>query len=264
MAAAVSRVVVVLPLVPETSATWRPAARCASRFGSIIRPIQPPITDPSPRPAARDRAAAVFDTDEATLARSGSALSRRLPRHVVLSHRLPAASPDPTAPTVSPDDRGTGIRIRPQDCCRRTGGDAGRRPGAATAIMSRRGGWVRPSVLHFRSTIGAQGPRRARAIPGRVRRSCSVFRGASKPGSADRGRPTPSTRLHRVETSSLEGRVGSKFRGWPLTVGGSGVQWGAWRGRGASPAPGDRREGRGGGFRCSSAPTLRASTTRAG
>src|SRR4029453_12970611 len=70
-AAAVSRVVVVLPLVPETRAIARPAARFFSRSGSILRPIQPPITEPSPRPAARDSAAAVRDTEVATLARRG-------------------------------------------------------------------------------------------------------------------------------------------------------------------------------------------------
>src|SRR5262245_61222625 len=71
-AAAVSRVVVVLPLVPETSATCRPAARFASRFGSIIRPSLPPMTDPSPRPVTRDSTAAVRDTELASLVRSGN------------------------------------------------------------------------------------------------------------------------------------------------------------------------------------------------
>src|SRR5688572_30395211 len=77
IAAATRRVVVVLPLVPETSATRRPAARWRSSSGSILRPSQPPITEPSPRPAARDSAAAVLDTEEATLARRG-----RWPRSV--------------------------------------------------------------------------------------------------------------------------------------------------------------------------------------
>ncbi len=72
IAAAVSRVVVVLPLVPETRATCRPAARWLSRSGSILSPIQPPITAPSPRPATRDSAAAVLDTEVASLARNGS------------------------------------------------------------------------------------------------------------------------------------------------------------------------------------------------
>ena len=90
-AAAVSRVVVVLPLVPETRAMARPAARWASRSGSILRPIHPPITEPSPRPAARDSAAAVRDTELATLARRGifaSVTRARLPdRRTRASHR---------------------------------------------------------------------------------------------------------------------------------------------------------------------------------
>src|SRR3954447_20146979 len=75
IAAAVSRVVVVLPLVPEISAISRPAASSASRLGSIMRPIRPPMTDPSPRPVARDSAAAPRDSEEASLARIGSLLS---------------------------------------------------------------------------------------------------------------------------------------------------------------------------------------------
>src|SRR4051812_15212786 len=70
-AAAARRVVVVLPLVPDTRATARPDARWASRSGSILRPIQPPITEPSPRPAALESAAAVFDAVVATMARRG-------------------------------------------------------------------------------------------------------------------------------------------------------------------------------------------------
>src|SRR4051812_48538126 len=70
-AAAVSRVVVVFPLVPETSAICRPVARCASRSGSMINPSRPPITEPSPRPVARDSAAAPLDTVVASLARNG-------------------------------------------------------------------------------------------------------------------------------------------------------------------------------------------------
>src|SRR5690348_7533430 len=75
IAAAVSLVVVVFPLVPEMSAISRPAARFASRLGSIIMPILPPMTAPSPRPVARDRAAAPRDRVVATLARNGSLLS---------------------------------------------------------------------------------------------------------------------------------------------------------------------------------------------
>jgi hypothetical protein len=81
-AAAVSLVVVVLPFVPDTRATARPAARWLSSPGSILRPIQPPITEPSPRPAARERAAAVRETELATFARMGifgSVTRARLP-----------------------------------------------------------------------------------------------------------------------------------------------------------------------------------------
>ncbi|BCJ61162.1 hypothetical protein Jiend_45840 [Micromonospora endophytica] len=73
-----------MPLVPETSAMARPAERWASNSGSILRPIQPPITEPSPRPAARDKAAAVRDTELATFARRGifaSVTRARLPDH---------------------------------------------------------------------------------------------------------------------------------------------------------------------------------------
>ncbi len=70
-AAAVSRVVVVLPLVPEINAILRPTARLASRFGSIMSPILPPMTAPSPRPVARDRAAALRETEVASFDRSG-------------------------------------------------------------------------------------------------------------------------------------------------------------------------------------------------
>src|SRR5271166_3491753 len=54
-AAASSLVVVVLPLVPVTSATRRPAARVASSPGSTSRPARPPATVPLPRPKDRDR-----------------------------------------------------------------------------------------------------------------------------------------------------------------------------------------------------------------
>src|SRR4029450_5219622 len=64
--AAVNRVVVVLPLVADTRAMARPAARGASRCGAVFRPIQPP-----PRPAPPDTAAAVRDPELATLARRG-------------------------------------------------------------------------------------------------------------------------------------------------------------------------------------------------
>src|SRR5215468_11205084 len=68
-AAAVSRVVVVFPLVPEISAIRRPSARWVSRAGSIIMPIRPPMTEPSPRPATRERAATPLVTDAANVVR---------------------------------------------------------------------------------------------------------------------------------------------------------------------------------------------------
>src|SRR5262245_55307424 len=75
IAAAVSLVVVVFPLVPDTSAISRPAARFASRLGSTMSPIRPPMTEPSPRPVARESAAAPRVSDVANLARSGSLFS---------------------------------------------------------------------------------------------------------------------------------------------------------------------------------------------
>src|SRR5262249_18037984 len=71
IAAAGSGVVVVLPFVPEINAISRPAARFARKFGSIMSPRRPPITEPSPRPVIRDNAAALRDTDDASIARSG-------------------------------------------------------------------------------------------------------------------------------------------------------------------------------------------------
>ena len=71
-AALMSRVVVVFPLVPVTSTTRRPAASSASRSGSTRRPMTPPITDPSPRPARRDILPAAPPMVVARRARSGS------------------------------------------------------------------------------------------------------------------------------------------------------------------------------------------------
>src|SRR3984957_13837946 len=53
-AAVTSLVVVVFPLVPVTRMTCRPRASRESRSGFSRRPMTPPITDPSPRPASRD------------------------------------------------------------------------------------------------------------------------------------------------------------------------------------------------------------------
>ena len=81
-AAVISRVVVVLPLVPVTRTTRRPCASRDSRSGSSRRPMMPPMTDPSPFPARRDTVAAAPPTVVASLARIGS-----LERWCVLLHR---------------------------------------------------------------------------------------------------------------------------------------------------------------------------------
>src|SRR5690606_39118834 len=103
IAAVVSRVVVVLPLVPEISAIRRPAARWASRSGSISIPRRPPMTDPSPRPVARDRAPALRDTALASFARSGSRGLVEAPSVTSAAYR-PAAPAGPAAapPRVAP------------------------------------------------------------------------------------------------------------------------------------------------------------------
>src|SRR4051812_34438521 len=99
IAAAVRRVVVVLPLVPEIRAIWRPVASSASRLGSIMRPMRPPMTDPSPRPVARDSAAAPRDSEEASFARIGSLESVISRFHgldgVPLTLPAPGAAPNP-------------------------------------------------------------------------------------------------------------------------------------------------------------------------
>src|ERR1044072_5491930 len=59
-ASAISRVVVVLPLVADTRITSRWFASLLSRSGSRRRATLPPITDPLPRPAAFDTAAAAL------------------------------------------------------------------------------------------------------------------------------------------------------------------------------------------------------------
>ena len=68
----ISRVVVVLPLVPVTRTICRSAASSDSRPGSTRRPMTPPITDPSPRPARRDMRPAAPPSVVATRARIGS------------------------------------------------------------------------------------------------------------------------------------------------------------------------------------------------
>ncbi|GAA3761417.1 hypothetical protein GCM10022379_31600 [Micromonospora maritima] len=64
-----------------------------------MRPIQPPITEPSPRPAARDSAAAVRDTELATFARKGIFAS-------VTRARLPDLGPRQIAADAEPFGRG--------------------------------------------------------------------------------------------------------------------------------------------------------------
>src|SRR6516162_11423742 len=71
-AAVISRVVVVLPLVPVTRTTWRPRASSDSRSGWRRRPMMPPMTEPSPFPASRETVAAAPPTVVASLARIGS------------------------------------------------------------------------------------------------------------------------------------------------------------------------------------------------
>lgn len=75
-ASAISRVVVVLPFVADTRITSRCCASRPSRSGSSLSATRPPITDPLPRPAARDTAAAALPAVTASLARgdNGSVL----------------------------------------------------------------------------------------------------------------------------------------------------------------------------------------------
>src|SRR6201996_6945442 len=96
-----SFVVVVLPLVPVTRTTWRPAVSRDSRSGARRRLMTPPMTEPSPFPARRETVAAAPPTVVATLARIGS-----LRRCWVLSsivgpmlsaHRHPAGGVAPVA-----------------------------------------------------------------------------------------------------------------------------------------------------------------------
>ncbi len=75
-ASAISRVVVVLPLVALTRTTSRCSARVFSRSGSSLSATLPPITDPLPRPAFWDSAAAILPAVTAIFARAGSEASR--------------------------------------------------------------------------------------------------------------------------------------------------------------------------------------------
>jgi hypothetical protein len=63
-------VVVVFPLVPETSAMLRSLARMASSRESMASPARPPMTVPLPRPSRRDIELMVDATFTATDGRS--------------------------------------------------------------------------------------------------------------------------------------------------------------------------------------------------
>ena len=153
-AAAVSRVVVVLPLVPEISAICRPAARLASRFGSIIRPILPPMTDPSPRPVARDSAAALRETDEASFDRSG---------FLVLTRARLAEPSRRFGNEVGPDRRlQVAVLGRGAAAGGQIGADLGqRRPGTSSGVthgVSARNSGLRARVdRHRRRVAGLRG-----------------------------------------------------------------------------------------------------------
>jgi hypothetical protein len=67
-ATVIMRVVVVLPLVPVTSAIRRPAAEVRSADGRSSNASRPPITAPSPRPVVRDNHDATRPSPVATLA----------------------------------------------------------------------------------------------------------------------------------------------------------------------------------------------------
>jgi hypothetical protein len=71
-APASNRVVVVLPLVPETRTTWCPAENIVKARGSMAMMAWPPMTEPEPRPLARDRPANPVPTNAASLARHGN------------------------------------------------------------------------------------------------------------------------------------------------------------------------------------------------
>ena len=112
---------------------------------------------------------------------------------------------------------------------------------------------VRPGTLG--RPVGARSAGRSRSMSGSGR----ALAGASPLHSAP---PRSDVRFCRRATA----RHAGDFR---LPVEGSGVEWGAMAGREGPPARGvsgaaNAAQGRGGGGRCFSAPTLRAWTTRAG
>src|ERR1700722_3310005 len=104
-AAVISFVVVVLPLVPVTRTTRRPAASRDSRSGARRRLMTPPMTEPSPFPARRETVAAAPPTVVATLARIGS-LKRcwvlsSIVWPIVSAHRHPAGGVAPVTRDVT-------------------------------------------------------------------------------------------------------------------------------------------------------------------
>ena len=70
-AAASSRVVVVLPLVPETATDWWPAAMSSRARWSMARVTRPPMTEPSPAPTQREASAMARPAMAATRVRRG-------------------------------------------------------------------------------------------------------------------------------------------------------------------------------------------------
>lgn len=120
-ASAISRVVVVLPLVAETRVTSRCPAS-SRRSGSSFSATRPPITEPLPRPAARDAAATALPAVTAILARgvSGSELPAISSRSSLpYAPRLKPVKPDGHVVWTSAyrdpfalPNRGTGHRFR--------------------------------------------------------------------------------------------------------------------------------------------------------
>src|SRR5450759_3800620 len=87
-AATSSRVVVVLPLVPETQATTRSAASSTSSPGCSSSVIRPPITSPEPRRSSREDWDAAVPASTARLLRTPIATALTL-----VSGQLAAAGP---------------------------------------------------------------------------------------------------------------------------------------------------------------------------
>jgi hypothetical protein len=77
-AAARSRLVVVLPLVPDTTTDWWPAAMSSSARWSMARVTRPPMTEPSPAPTQREASAMARPAMAATRVRRGRSTVRIL------------------------------------------------------------------------------------------------------------------------------------------------------------------------------------------